>query len=222
MLALTLLGGCSAASQDPGSSAPTDDRDDAVVASTAATVTIDGDDLLVDVDGDVRRVATVTDAELLHASVRPGHERPLTLLVLAREEGNFELRYLDVVEGEATELFGFPFRLQVDPSTASIADVPPLPVWSPDGQRIAWLEWTPRGTRLRTLGWLTHDQRSNPSEERGDWDLEEVPVGTQLEGWEIEEDGTPVLISRVEAGERWRIRLEDGGPVTAAGPDPRA
>lgn len=204
---------------DGSSGPPTTDAPGA--ASAGVGVRIDGDDLILERDGDAVVVATVDDADLLHAAVRPDHVDPVTVLVLTRDDDGYALRYLDVVDGEASELFGFPFRLQVDPDAARVADVPPVPVWSPDGDRVAWLEWNGQGTRLRTLGWLTYEVRSNPADDRADWDLVDVPVGTQLEGWEIESDGTPVLVSRADAGEQWRIRLEDGGPIAATGTGPR-
>ena len=204
-------------SSDPSAGA----SDDAPSDAGGPQVRIDGDDLVLERDDGATVLATVPDADLLHAAVRPGHDDPVTILVLTRDEDGFALRYLDVADGQPSDLFGFPFRLQVDPDVATVADVPPVPVWSPDGERVAWLEWTRSGTRLRTLGWLTYEVRSNPSDDRGDWDLVDVPVGTQLEGWEIETDGTPVLVSRTDAGERWRIRLEDDGPIAASGPGPR-
>lgn len=202
----------------PGAGGP-DTADDApgAQAERARQVVADGADLVLDPDGDATVLATVEDAHIVHVAVRPVDDGPLTVLVLTRDDERFELRYLDVADGEPSDLFGFPFRLQVDPASASIADVPPIPVWSPDGDRVAWLEWTPQGTRLRTLGWLTYDVRSNPSDERADWELVDVPVGTQLDGWEVDEDGTSVLVSRVAEGERWRIRLEDDGPIAAIG-----
>lgn len=206
---------------DGGDRPPVADAPDDAAARDGPTVRIDGDDLVLGHGDDAVVVATVDDADLLHAAVRPGHDEPITVLVLTRDDDGFALRYLDVADGQASDLFGFPFRLQVDPDAAQVADVPPVPVWSPDGERVAWLEWTRQGTRLRTLGWLTYEVRSNPSDDRADWDLVDVPVGTQLEGWEVESDGTPVLVSRADAGERWRIRLEDGGPIAATGTGPR-
>lgn len=197
----------------PGSEASSDRSDDD--ATAAPEVVIEGTQLLLVRDGERTAVADVPDAELVDAMIRPGTDQPLTILVVTRDAERYELRYLDVVGDEPSPLYGFPFRLQVSQEAADVAGPPPVPVWSPDGDRIAWTETTRQGTRLRTVGWLTYERGSNPSDERADWDLGEVPAGVQLETWEQDEDGTTVLTSRPLEGERWRIRLEADGPVTA-------
>lgn len=184
------------------------------------TVVIDGSELvLVAADGQRTLVALVPDeVELVHASVRPGDREPVTVLALTREEDRYELRYADVRGGEVTDLYWFPYRLQVSERTVDVVDVPTLPVWSPDGDTLAWLEWDDDGTRLRTVGWLTHDTGTNPSEDQAAYDLDEVPVGTQLATWEVDDDGVAVLTACRSGTEKWRIRLEEDGPIAALGP----
>jgi hypothetical protein len=185
----------------------------------AASAVVDGDDLvLVAADGSRTVVATVTDAELLHAEVRPSDGAATTVLALTRAVDRYELRYLSVTGDEASDLYWFPSRLQVDPDSARIADVPPLPVWAPDGSGVAWLEWDGDGTRLRTVGWYDHAAGDNPSDDQAAYAVDEVPLGTQLATWEVDADGTPVLITRGEGDDRWRIRIEAGEPIVALEP----
>lgn len=214
MLVAAALGACSSPTSDGSADV---ERPDAAQQPTSAgpSAHIEGTRVVLDLDGDPQVLVAVEDAELVHASVRPGDDEPTTVLVLLQREGRYELRYLDVVDGEATDLYGLPFRLQVTDDV--LADTPPIPVWSPDGDRVAWIEATSHGTRLRTLGWLTYERGTNPSEDRGDWDLAAVPTGTQLQGWRTEPDGTPLLLARPADGERWQIRLEDDGPIEALG-----
>jgi hypothetical protein len=216
-LALTVLLAVScagpAADERGQPAAATSDR---VEHDASARATVDGSDVvIVTADGSRSVVASVEGAELLHAEVRPGDAEPLTVLALTRAEDRYELRYLTVLDGEASDLFWFPSRLQVSPDTVEIVDVPTLPVWAPDGSGLAWLEWDAAGTRLRTVGWFDHDLGTNPSDEAATYALTDLPVGTQLDRWEQAEDGTPVLVTRGEGDDRWRIRIEEGEPIIA-------
>jgi hypothetical protein len=199
--------GCAPAADD-GAAPPPPEPSDAVTAS-GYVASIDGADLVLrGPDGERNVVATVDDAELLHAEVRPGVSDPVVVLVLSREDGSYQLRYLAVEDGTPTALYWFPSRLQIAPASAEVADVPPLPVWAPDGSGLAWIEWDEDGARLRTVGWYDHDLGSNPSDEQASYALAGVLPGTQLERWEQAEDGTTELVTRTEDGERWRIRVE--------------
>ena len=91
--------------------------------------------------------------------------------------------------------------------------MPTVPVWAPGGDRIAWLEWDAGGTRLRTLGWLTYETGTNPSEDGTDDAVHDVPVGSQLTAWELDTDGTDVLLVETPDGETVRLRL-DGSAAT--------
>jgi hypothetical protein len=212
------LAACST-STSPSASDPSavqaEDAEVAPVDDARVTAEVDGDDLVVVTPDGSTTVATIEGGELVHAAVRPGTTEPLTVLAVARAEGRYELRYVNVIDGEPTDLYWFPFRMQVDEDSTSVSDVPPLPVWSPDGDAVAWIEWDQGGTRLRTVGWLDHSEGTNPSEEQATYELDDVPVGTQLESWELDEDGTPVLTAEGDGSTRWRIRLEGDGPVEA-------
>jgi hypothetical protein len=209
---------CTDAPTTPDDGAVAPPTDDGRTASAVAQ--IEGSELvLVAADGQRTVVATVPDGvDLVHASLRPGDRDPVTVLALTREDDHFELRYADVRDGEATDLYWFPYRLQVSERTVEVVDVPTLPVWSPDGDELAWLEWDEDGTRLRTVGWLTHDTGTNPSEDQAAYDLDDVPAGTQLASWEVDDDGVAVLTARRSDSEHWQIRLEEDGPIAALGP----
>lgn len=189
------------------------------LAEAPPTVRIDGDDLVL-VEGDrATTLASLDDGELLHAEVRPGtrSDDAVTVLALARtDDGRYELRYVTRAGGVVTDLYWFPSRMQIDPATATVSDVPTVPVWAPDGSSVAWLEWTAEGTRLRTSGWLDHDAGTNPSEDQATYRLDELPVGSQLTAWEVDPSGTPVLVARDGDGDTWRIRIEEGAAVVDA------
>jgi hypothetical protein len=195
----------------------------------------DLDELIVEVVGDELRLRgpdassrtlaqldPSEDGEVVHASVRPGDHGTLTVLALTRAEGDtgprYELRYLVADEEVASALYWFPWRLQVDDELTTVLDAPPLPVWSPDGTAVAWVEWDATGTRLRTVGWRDEGASSNPSDEASAYQLDGVPPGTQLDAWEVGRDGVPVLRG-VEGETVWRIRL-DVGRAAIAMPEP--
>lgn len=217
-LAALLSASCAVSTADRADDAAAPEASDADATAPAPIASIVGDDvLLVAPDGSRTVIASTDEAELLQAAVRPGRQPgdPVTVLALTRVDGRYELRYVTVADGAPTDLYWFPSRLQVSPDLTQVADVPPLPVWAPDGSGLAWLEWDHDGTRLRTIGWFDHDNGTNPSDDQATYAVHELPLGTQLDSWEFDEDGTPVLVTRGEGQDRWRIRIEDGEPIVA-------
>lgn len=186
-------------------------------AAAPLVAEIDGRDLVLR-DGDERTtLASLDVGEFVHVSVRPGDrdDDAVTVLALTRLGSRYELRYVTRTADATTELYAFPTRMQVDPETTRVVDVPTVPVWAPDGSAIAWLEWGTDGTRLRTVGWRDHDAGTNPSDDKVTYRLDEVPAGSQLEAWEVDGDGTALLAVRTDKGERWCLRLEPDGSTVA-------
>jgi hypothetical protein len=168
---------------------------------------IEGGEVFLD-EGDLARTLVTVDHDrdgvLEHVVLRPGEHPTDTVLVLTRTEERYELRYLVVGEYEVSDLYWFPWRLQVD-EALSVGDAAPLPVWSPDGGTVAWLEWSEQGTRLRTVDWMPDEEANNPSDEARAYRLAGVPEGTQLERWEGDTQAPTLVATDGEVS--WRIEL---------------
>lgn len=191
-------------------------------ASPARSVVVEDDELVLREGNDRRTLTTFDDADgtPIHAALRPGETHDETVVVLWRVADpddplteRYELRYLVATDESVSELYGFPAGQQVAAESPAILDVAPVPVWSPEGDAIAWIEWVEQGTRLRTVGWTDDGGIPNPSDEAAAYALADVPPGVQLEDWRTSADGDPVLLGR--QGDRpYRIRLALGDSPT--------
>ena len=87
-------------------------------------------------------------------AVRPGSTvDDLTAAILTTAEGMWDLRHLRILDGEATvEVFPPAYR-PGDGGSAGEGLAVRGPVWSPDGDSLAWLEFGTGDPTLRTIGW---------------------------------------------------------------------
>lgn len=151
------------------------------------------------------------DGDPVHVSRRPSHHTDTVLLVTRVIDAGrvrYELRYLVAADDRVTDLYWFPWRLQIDEDLAQFLDVVPIPVWSPTGDAIAWVEWNGEGTWLRTVGWIDDGISRNPSDEAEVHPLPDIPAGVQLDAWERTSSGS---VLRGHLGEQtYRIELDEG------------
>lgn len=186
------------------------------------------DDELVLREGNARRILArfdEADGTPVHAALRPDDDHDHTVLVLWRVldrddplTERYELRYLVATDDSVSELYGFPAGQQVAAESPAILDVAPVPVWSPEGDAIAWIEWVEQGTRLRTVGWTDDGGIPNPSDEAAAYALADVPAGVQLEDWRTSADGDPVLLgSQDDQPYRIQLELDDSATGVTAG-----
>ncbi|MEX0834625.1 MAG: hypothetical protein WD010_00930, partial [Nitriliruptor sp.] len=135
-IATLLVTGCGTAPDAGDATTAPPDSTSVPASRDLPTVSIEGRDLVLVTGQDRQALGSIEDGELVHAELRPAvsPDGATTVLALARVDGRYELRYLNVdADGVASDLYWFPFRMQVDPESAGTADVPTLPVWAPDG-----------------------------------------------------------------------------------------
>lgn len=154
--------------------------------------------------------SSVLEGEAVHAVVRPGRHDLATVLALVRVEGpelaaHYELRYVTVDDEGSAALSWFPWRLQVHAELVEVLDVAPVPVWSPDGGALAWIDWDRDDTILRIVRWHDGLRVSEPSELVASYRLRDVVPGTQLDAWH---EGDPTVFTATGPdGERLEIEL---------------
>jgi hypothetical protein len=218
LLLLVLLMACSGGGGDGGRASPDGDvaasrADGEVVADhdderQLSVVARDGDLVLIDGEGVRTPLVSLDDPAygIEHVALRPGQHESVTVVALTSAEDRYELRYLVVDADEGpSDLYAFPWRMQVDQDLSVAADTAPRPVWAPDGSAVAWLEWDEDGTRLRTVGWIDHGRASNPSDELAAYTVHEVPAGAQLQRWEDSRAGSTFVAHDGEV--EWHIEL---------------
>ena len=204
LVAAVLAGGCTPDTPTPAPSP--EGTAPATEASADEGVRIEGAEVVLADDGAVVARLGEDEGTIVHAVLRPGDHDNDTVLVLTSVEDRYEIRYVVVGEDGPSDLYWLPWRLQVDAALVNLADVPPLPVWAPDGSAFAWLEWDDEGTRLRTVAWRDTPEGGNPSDDQAVYRVADVPVGAQLISWQMDGD-TPVLLAEVN-GIAWRIELD--------------
>jgi hypothetical protein len=192
------------------------------------SVVVEDDEVVLREGSDRRILIRFDDADgtPVHAALRPGDAHEHTVVVLSRVPGRaddpvaerYELRYLVATDDEVSELQGLPAGQQVAAESPAILDVAPVPVWSPAGDAIAWIEWVEQGTRLRTVGWTDDGGTPNPSDEAAAYALADIPPGVQLEDWRTSAEGDPVLLGWQDE-QPYRIKLALGDSPTGVTED---
>ena len=159
--------------------------------------------------------------------VRPGATTDdLTVVFLAQAEGAWDLRYVNLRDGEVSWDY-VPRELQI--STQATPDARPVPAYSPDGSHLAWLE-TRRGEDnqaavLKVIGWTDEGPGTgDTATDNAEFTVESISVtevygGFTIEDWTWEPDAgqaqTKDGLLYVTAGaEAWAIPVQeqaDGG-----------
>lgn len=120
-------------------------------------------------------------------AVRPGStEETFTVVFLSQGEGMWFLRYLSFTEGVGDGVEQFPTHLDVS-SDASRADGPvvPAPVWSPEGDYLAWVEQGADDdrARLRIIGWADGPGTGETASDNTSFEVTELGPGARTQDW---------------------------------------
>ena len=213
---------------DSETTAPDDEPDDDAPATgdlEGVDVQPEGQELMLRI-GDQTHIIGLLDPEgesfYRYATIWPGSTRDdLTIVALTQAEGMYDLRWLTFTDGQESEVQAFPTHYQPDTELAAAADVAPIPVFSPDGRSLAWLEWNAEGeVTLRTVGWSDGPGTGRTEDDNAAFGMEELPAGVQLQTWEAGSGEESYLHAVNDEGTTWTItimRQADG--ALAIGPD---
>lgn len=185
----------------------------------------EGQELVLRMDG-ATHVIGLLDPEgesfYRYATIWPGSTRDdLTIVAVTMAEGMYDLRWLTFTDGEESEVRNFPTQYQPDTELAAAADVAPIPVFSPDGRSLAWLDWNAEGeVTLRTVGWSDGPGTGRTADDNAAFAMDGLPAGVQLQSWEAGSGDESYLHAVNDEGTTGTITIErqaDG--ALAIGPD---
>lgn len=184
----------------------------------------EGQELVLRIDGEVHVIGLLDpegESFYRYATIRPGSTRDdMTILALTQAEGMYDLRWLTYRAGEASEVQALPLQYQPNTELAAAVDAAPIPVWSPEGRSVAYLDWNAEGdVQLRTFGWSDGPGTGDTADDNAAFGLD-LPAGVQLQRWEAGSGDTSTLYVLNEEGRTWTITVErQGDGALALGPD---
>jgi len=165
------------------------------------------------------------ESTFISARVRPGSTLgDLTIVALHRAEGMNDFRTYRYVDGELSVEYWNqgrdprPDLLPVAPDGGTFG-----PVWSPAGDKLAWIELASDGTpQLRIIGWDDGPGTHDPATDNAMWSLDELSGAAPMPvDWVDLGDGRTEIRVVTEAGDGWvAIPVEiqgDGAPALPPG-----
>ena len=174
----------------------------------------EGQELLLRID-DAVLIVGLLDPEgesfYRHATIWPGSTRDeITIVAVSQAEGMYDLRWLTLTDGdEGAPVQAFPTHHQPDTEMVGAADVVPIPVFSPDGRSVAWLEWNTDGqVSLRTVGWDGGPGTGRTADDNATFALDELPAGVQLQRWVAATGDSSQLHVVDQEGTTWTITVQ--------------
>jgi hypothetical protein len=166
------------------------------------------------------RLSPEGESVFISARVHPDSTMDdLTVVALTQGEGMFDLRTFRYVDGELTwDYFPDEYQPTGDGTVAT------GPVWSPDGEHLAWFEFRTGQATMRTIGWQDGAGTGEPATDNAAFELDaqgqdpmypvewvltpEGPLGTEIrataldpsDGWyalpvDLQADGAVALAS---------------------------
>jgi hypothetical protein len=172
---------------DPDPSTDTDATEGAEPGAVAelpapiVTVGFASRELVLHAPGGPVVLATLTEegeSRFVSVRVRPGSTLDdLTLVALTTAEGMYDLRHLHLVEGEVVtwEPFPQPYTPGFGGNAGSGVSIWG-PLWSPDGEHLAWFEFGTGPATLRTIGWDAGPGTGEPATDNALFTLEDLPT----------------------------------------------
>jgi hypothetical protein len=126
----------------------------------------------------IASLAEEGESRFVSVRVRPGSTLDdLTLVALTTAEGMYDLRHLHLVDGEVVtwEAFAQPYNPGFGGNAGSGVSIWG-PLWSPDGEHLAWFEFGTGPATLRTIGWDGGPGTGEPATDNALFTLEDLPT----------------------------------------------
>jgi hypothetical protein len=122
----------------------------------------------------IAELAVEGESRFISARVRPGSTiDDLTVVALTTAEGMWDLRTIRWVDGELTVFEPFPEPHVPGWGGAAGAGMSPHgPVWSPDGDRLAWFEFGTGPATMRVVGWDDGPGTGDPATDNASFELD--------------------------------------------------
>jgi hypothetical protein len=129
----------------------------------------------------IAELAVEGESRFISARVRPGSTiDDLTVVALTTAEGMWDLRTVRWVGGELTVFEPFPEpHIPGWGGAAGEGMSPQGPVWSPDGDRLAWFEFGTGPATMRVVGWDDGPGTGDPATDNASFELDtrgQVPL----------------------------------------------
>ena len=201
----------------PVTEEPTEDVRPTAPADPGFTVEPEGQELALVGGSNIEVLYTLPDegeSVFRAAALRPGATRDdMTVVVVTSAEGMYDLRWLEVTDGEVGELQVFPEQYNLPSDLMSRMELVPVPVWSPDGQSLGWVvpaEDSDAAT-LRTVGWSDGPGTGDTADDNAGFALEIGSSEAQARDWTADDVGRSVLRVETAAGEAFDVHLERQG-----------
>jgi hypothetical protein len=122
----------------------------------------------------IAELAVEGESRFISARVRPGSTiDDLTVVALTTAEGMWDLRTVRWVDGELTLFESFPEpHIPGWGGAAGEGSVPHGPVWSPQGDHLAWFEFGTGPATMRVVGWDDGPGTGDPATDNASFELD--------------------------------------------------
>jgi hypothetical protein len=174
----------------------------------------------------IAELAVEGESRFISARVRPGSTiDDLTVVAFTTAEGMWDLRTIRWVDGELTVFESFPEpHIPGWGGAAGAGMAPQGPVWSPDGDHLAWFEFGTGPATMRVVGWDDGPGTGDPATDNASFELDtrgQVPlIPVEWVATPGGPSGTELRVVALDSNEGWYalpVDIQGDGAVALDG-----